>query len=175
MVKRKIKTVSLGVKVPATMQAASSLALDLQSKSNIIEKARLDCEQRISQEKSNLAEFVKPIEIELNSIQDALQLYCEAHREDLTDKGKTQQGDIGSATVKWRKTSKVSIKTKLQSAIIETLKPILPAAVTTKETLNKDVLNVNRLFVEDQRIAGIVFKNYETFTIEMKGSDNAKG
>lgn len=171
----KIKTVSVGVKIPADMQAASSLALNWQRKINNIEKAKLDSEEKQSQEKAKLSKFIKPIEKEAKDIEKALQLYCEAHREKLTDKGKYQHGDIGSATVKWRRTSKVSITKKLQDAVIKTLKPLLPTAVTVKETLNKDVLNVNRLFIEKQEIAGVTFKNYETFTIEMKGKSNEKG
>lgn len=170
----KIKTISVGVKVPADLQKASSLALEWQRKQHIINKAKLDSEERIANEKANLSNFIKPLEEQAFKIEQALQLFCEAHREELTSKGKFQHGDIGSATVKWRKTSKVSIKTKLQDAVIKTLKPLLPAAVTVKETLNKDVLNVNRVFVEKQNIAGITFKNYETFTIEMKGKEDEK-
>lgn len=170
----KMKTVSVGVKIPADKVAASALALDWQKKSNNIEKAKLDSDHRISKEKSDLSEFIKPIEDKIKDIEKALQLYCEAHREELTYEGKYQSGDIGSATVKWRKTSKVSITKKLQDAIIKTLKPLLPTAVTIKETLNKDVLNVNRVFIEKQKIAGVKFKDYETFTIEMKGKDDEK-
>lgn len=101
----------------------------------------------------------------IETLQQGVQTYCEAHRDELTGGGKTKTANLVTGNVLWR-IRPPSVAIRGAEAVIETLKRMgLGKFVRTKEEINKEAI----LNEPDQvrGIAGIsVVSGVEDFVIE---------
>jgi phage host-nuclease inhibitor protein Gam len=106
-----------------------------------------------------------PLLDEIKLLKAGVQSWCEAHRDDLTDGGRTKTGAFVSGTVQWRQRPP-SVSVFGMTDVIENLKRLgLERFVRTKEELNKEaVLNDPEAV---RGIAGLKIKTgVEDFVIE---------
>ena len=76
----------------------------------------------------------------LKHFQDGVQTYCEAHRDALTQNGKTKSGEFVTGSVMWRQ-KPPSVLAKGIDSIIETLNRLgLSRFVRVKNELNKEAI-----------------------------------
>jgi phage host-nuclease inhibitor protein Gam len=100
----------------------------------------------------------------INNLQQGVQTWCEAHRDSLTDGGKTKTANLVTGEVAWRQRPP-SVQVRGSETVIDTLRRMgLGEFVRSKDEVNKEaILN------EPQRVRGIagiaVVTGVEDFTI----------
>ncbi len=107
---------------------------------------------------------LQAIKEQLEPMQDAVQAWCESHRDELTQNGKTKTANFNTGDVQWRQRPP-SVNARGIPAILENLKKLgLIQFIRTKEELNKDaMLNEPELA---KTVAGISIKTgVEDFVI----------
>jgi phage host-nuclease inhibitor protein Gam len=101
-------------------------------------------DQRVATLKAEAEEKAKPWNEEIASCMAAIQAYCEAHRPQLTDEGRTKTVRFGSGEVSWRqRPPSVSFgKTKAEK-VLETIKGLgrrFSAFVRVREEIDKEAM-----------------------------------
>ncbi len=77
---------------------------------------------------------------EIDQLQQGIQSYCEAHRDELTNSGKTKTAGFITGEVQWRQ-NPPSVRVTKADQVIEFLKRIgLGRFVRVKEEVNKDLI-----------------------------------
>lgn len=77
---------------------------------------------------------------QIEVLQDGVQAYCEAHRDDLTNGGKVKTANLVTGEVQWR-INPPSVRITKAEAVIEVLKRLgLGKFVRSKEEINKDAI-----------------------------------
>lgn len=81
-----------------------------------------------------------PLQENLKNLQVAVQTWCEANRDELTQAGKSKSANFDTGTVQWRQRPP-SVAVRGVDAVIDTLNRLgLGRFVRTKEELNKDAI-----------------------------------
>lgn len=98
-----------------------------------------------------------PLQEELKNLTQAVQIYCEANRDELTGGGKSKSAGFITGTVQWRQRPP-SVSVRGIEAVLEALKSFgLTRFIRTKEELNKEaILN------EPSAVASIAGLNIKT-------------
>lgn len=98
-----------------------------------------------------------PLQTQLKQLQQGVQIWCEANRDELTQGGESKTASFITGTVQWRKRPP-SVSARGIKSVIETLKQFgLSRFVRIKEELNKDaILN------EPAAVAGIAGLSIKT-------------
>jgi len=77
---------------------------------------------------------------QIKTLQEGVQGYCEAHRDELTDGGKVKTASLITGEVQWRQRPP-SVSVRGADAVIDTLKRLgLGKFVRTKEEVNKEAI-----------------------------------
>ena len=99
---------------------------------------------------------LQAIKEQLEPMQDAVQAWCESHRDELTQHGRTKTANFNTGDVQWRQRPP-SVNARGIPTILENLKELgLTQFIRTKEELNKDaILNEPELA---KAVAGISIK-----------------
>jgi len=93
-----------------------------------------------------------------------VQAWCEVHRMDLTQGGKTKTVLLPTGEVKWR-TTPPSVSIKGSDAVMQLLREKqLTRFIRTKDEINKEAILADQAAVVG--IAGITIKQVEEFVIE---------
>lgn len=91
----------------------------------------------ITQEYQTLLE---PIKDRIDLLQEGVQAWCEANRDDLTNGGKVKSANLITGEVSWRQ-NPPSVRISKSETVIEMLKRLgLSRFVRTKEEINKDAI-----------------------------------
>lgn len=107
---------------------------------------------------------IEALRAELGVLQQGVQTWCEANREDMTKGGKNKTVNLVTGEVSWRvRPDSVSIKGV--DLVIETLKRLkLGRFIRSKEEINKDAILADKKAVEN--IKGIsIISGKEVFSI----------
>ncbi len=107
---------------------------------------------------------LQAIKEQLEPMQDAVQAWCESHRDELTQNGKTKTANFNTGDIQWRQRPP-SVNARGIPTILENLKKLgLTQFIRVKEELNKDaILNEPDLA---KTVAGISIKTgFEDFII----------
>lgn len=77
---------------------------------------------------------------QIELLQDGVQGYCEAHRDELTNGGKVKSANLITGEVSWRQ-NPPSVRITKSDAVIEMLKRLgLDKFIRSKEEINKDAI-----------------------------------
>lgn len=77
---------------------------------------------------------------QIKTLQDGVQAWCEAHRDELTDAGRVKTANLVTGEVQWRQRPP-SVSVRGAESVIETLKRLgLAKFVRTKEEVNKEAI-----------------------------------
>ncbi|QIW15828.1 host-nuclease inhibitor protein Gam [Pasteurellaceae bacterium RH1A] len=130
------------------------------------EHTRLTTEMndQISATSEKYAPQLEKLKAEMEPLQQAVQDYCEAHRDELTDFGKTKTANFITGEVQWRARPPSALIRGVDS-VLESLKRLgLDRFIRIKEEINKEAL-LNEPDVA-RGIAGVTIKQgVEDFVI----------
>lgn len=114
--------------------------------------------ERYTPQLNRLSEEQKPL-------QDAVQEYCEAHRDELTDFGKTKTANLITGEVSWR-ARPPSVSVRNAEGVMENLQKLgFERFIRTKQEINKEALLAEPDIAKG--IAGITIKQeVEDFVIK---------
>ena len=110
------------------------------------------------------APLINAIKEQLTPKQDAIQAWCESHRDELTQNGKTKTGTFNTGEVQWRQRPP-SVGIRGAESVLESLRTLgLVRFIRTKEEVNKEaMLNEPELAAT---VAGVTIKTgVEDFVI----------
>ena len=83
---------------------------------------------------------LEAVDVRLKTLQGGVQAYCEAHRNELTNDGKTKTANLITGEVQWRQRPP-SVGVRGVEAVIEALKRLgLGKFVRTKEEINREAI-----------------------------------
>ncbi len=103
-------------------------------------RGEADMNDKISQITKDYQPELDMLTQEIEGIQQGVQAYCEAHRDELTDSGKTKTANFVTGEIQWR-ANPPSVRVSKADQVIEFLKRIgLGRFVRTKEEINKDAI-----------------------------------
>ncbi len=86
------------------------------------------------------APILAGIKDEIEPMQQAVQAWCEVHRDELTKNGKTKTGNFNTGEVQWRQRPP-SVAIRGKDSVLECLKKLgLERFIRTKEEPNKDAM-----------------------------------
>lgn len=84
--------------------------------------------------------FLEKLSAQITTLQEGVQGYCEAHRNELTNDGKVKTANLITGEVQWRQRPP-SVSVRGAESVIEALKRLgLGKFVRTKEEINKEAI-----------------------------------
>jgi phage host-nuclease inhibitor protein Gam len=92
-----------------------------------------------------------------------VQLWCEAHRDELTGNGRTKTANLGSGEVAWRMSPKKVVLKGMEAVIALLRERGLPRFIRTKEEVNKEAILLEPEAVRG--LPGIKIEQAEEFVI----------
>lgn len=124
-------------------QTQSDAAADIR-KIGDLQRLALRASTEMNDAIAEITQQFQPVLDELNEriklLQEGVQGYCEAHRDDLTNGGKVKTANLITGEVQWRQRPP-SVSIRGAESVIETLKRLgLPKFVRTKEEVNKEAI-----------------------------------
>lgn len=129
------------------------------------ERARIqaDMNDEMAKIKLRYEEEAKPFSTEIESLSRGVQIWCEAHRNELTRDGKVKFCNFAAGEIKWRmRPPRVTIRAA--ENVLETLRRLnLTRFIRTKEEPNKDAMLAEPDVVSG--LAGVKFEQKEDFVI----------
>lgn len=113
-------------------------------------RAMTEMNDAIAQITQNFQPRIDALNEQLKTLQEGVQAYCEAHRDELTDGGKVKTANFITGEVQWRQRPP-SVSVRGQEAVIDLLKRLgLTAFIRSKEEVNKEaILN------EPEKVRGV--------------------
>ena len=152
------------VAVPKNQNEANKLITKIGVNQRKIEAINQRVNQRIERIKAEAAEKAEVISDEINKDVEGLFAYAEAHRDDLTDSGKTKTVKLPNGELAWRTTPpSVSIR-GIQAAIENFEKLGLSQFVRIKKEVDKEAILREQELVES--IKGISISQKEEFVVK---------
>jgi phage host-nuclease inhibitor protein Gam len=139
------------------------------------ERTRIETEMNdtLAQAKADYETIARPATERIAELAASVQAWCEAHRNELTDGGKTKTATLETGEVKWRMTPG-SVSLRAVDVIIATLKKRgLDRFIRTKEEVNKEAILADPNAVAG--VAGITISQREEFLIEPFETQIAEG
>lgn len=97
-----LKSKKPALAVPQTYSAADELLFRYGSLERQVEYHAVMFAAMVARTKTELEAVLEPIRAEQKTIAAQLQAYADAHREELTDKGKVKSHDMPSGKIGWR-------------------------------------------------------------------------
>jgi len=83
---------------------------------------------------------ITPQQLEMKQLQDGVQSWCEANRDELTENGKTKTAGFVTGNVQWRQRPP-SVLVRGADSVLETLARLgLSRFIRTKEEINKEAI-----------------------------------
>lgn len=129
-----------------------------------IEATAIEQNNQIAEITERFAPKINALQEKIKPIQEAVQAWCESHRDELTQNGKTKTGSFNTGEVQWRQRPP-SVAVRGVASVLENLKTLgLVRFIRTKEEINKEaMLNEAELAAT---VAGITIKKgVEDFVI----------
>lgn len=105
-----------------------------------IARATAEMNDRIAEITAASQPRLEALQEQVATLQQGIQTWCEANRNDLTDGGKVKTANLVTGEVNWRQRPP-SCAIRGADAVIDTLKRLgLPQFVRTKEEINKEAI-----------------------------------
>ena len=129
-----------------------------------LERLAIEQNDQLAAITEKYAPQINAIKEQLTPKQDAIQAWCESHRDELTQNGKTKTGTFNTGEVQWRQRPP-SVGIRGAESVLESLRTLgLVRFIRTKEEVNKEaMLNEPELAAT---VAGVTIKTgVEDFVI----------
>lgn len=110
---------------------------DLQRK---VSRVATDMNDAIAEITAQFQPHLDAVGEQIKTLQDGVQGYCEAHRQELTNDGKVKTANLITGEVQWRQRPP-SVRLSKSEVVLETLARLgLSRFIRTKEEVNKDAI-----------------------------------
>lgn len=167
------------VRVPASRDEATAMLADYGRVMREIEHHETDLNQALADTKQKFLEKTQPLEARAKELFKGLQMFCDAHRAELTGNNKTKTVDLGTGKVTWKwNPAKVThpnieaeqIVARIETKIVELKErgedgALFAAFLRMVTTLDKEAIRKNADLA--RTIPGLkVGRSGETFTVE---------
>ncbi|AJE07771.1 MULTISPECIES: host-nuclease inhibitor Gam family protein [Mannheimia] len=148
-----------------TREEAELMIKELGDKQRELQRLTTAQNDEIADITKRYAEPLQALKEEVEDRQQAIQAYCESHRDELTKNGKQKTGYFNTGEVQWRQ-NPPSVRVLKADQVIENLKLLgLTQFIRTKEEINKDAILLEPETA--QTVAGITIKSgVEEFVIK---------
>lgn len=138
--KTRIKQPAAAFAVPANKDECAEFINQIGNLTREIARLTTAMNDEIAVITDNYTGQFTPIQDRLKNLNQGVQIYCEANRDDLTQGGKSKSGGFITGTVQWRQRPP-SVSVRGVEAVIEALKSFgLTRFIRTKEELNKEAI-----------------------------------
>lgn len=152
------------VVVPKNQNEANKLVTSIGVNQRKIEVINQRVNQRIEKIKAEAAEKAGLISDEINEDVEGLFAYAEAHRDDLTNSGKTKTVKLPNGELSWR-TTPPSVSVRGIQATIEIFEKLgLSQFIRIKKEVDKEAILRERVLVKG--IKGIAISQKEEFVVK---------
>jgi len=165
---KRIKTNAVGP-VPQNREEARDYILRIGKHQNERKRIEATMNDQIQKVKDKYQALAAPHAEQIAELSKGVQVYCEAHRDELTNGGKRKSADLGAGEIQWRtRPPKVSLRNI--PGVIEALKALgLLQFLRTKEEINKEAILAEPDAVE--HVKGISITQGEDFVIKPHESE----
>lgn len=162
MAKTKIET---NKDIPQSRSELNEKIAELGRNERMREKITIEMNEQIAKVKARYADDAKDYDLKIESLQKGISAYCEVHRDELTDNGKTKTVKLPAGTLSWR-VCPPSCRLSKPEAIMESLKSKgLSRFIRIKEEISKDLILADPEAVAS--VKGItIIKGKEELSIE---------
>lgn len=167
MVKAKAMA-AVAVRVPQSREEATAMLAEYGKVMRDIERLETDLNQALADTKHGFVEKSQPLEAEAKDLFKGLQMYCDAHRVELTGNDKSKTVDLGTGKVSWRHNpAKVSLRGKAEDIVARIKAAGVEFAGFLRETVEVDKVAMLRNPNLAKKIDGVKIASAgETFTVE---------
>lgn len=151
--------------IPTNRQDLVDKIAELGRQERMRAKIEVEMNNQITRIKQRYEEEVEPANQAIKMLTSGINAYCEVHRDELTDGGKTKTVNLPSGTISWRKCPPSCKLTKPEDIIALLKKKGLNRFIRIKEEIGKDLILSEQAAVVG--IKGIVImKEKEELAIE---------
>jgi phage host-nuclease inhibitor protein Gam len=160
----RIKSAALAIAVPADKEEASKLIRKIGDLQRDHARVLAQLNDQIGELTERAQPLLDGIKEQISALQQGVQVWCEAHRDDLTAGGKTKTANLITGEVSWRQRPP-SVRISGQDTVIEMLERLgLVRFVRTKKEVNKEAI-----LLEPDAVLGVagisISKGKEDFAI----------
>lgn len=128
------------ISVPQTREIAAADIRKIGDLQRLLQRASADMNDQIASVTADYQPVLDELTDKIKLLQDGVQAYCEAHRDELTDGGKVKTANLITGEVQWRQRPP-SVRVTGADAVIDFLKRMgLGRFVRTKEEINKEAI-----------------------------------
>jgi phage host-nuclease inhibitor protein Gam len=160
---KKIKQDAVKFPVPQTHDQVVEAIAEIGRRQRERDRIQADMNDELARIKERYEEEGKPHADAIRALSDGVHLYCEAHRDELTQGGKTKTANLSSGEIRWRMRPP-SVVLKGIDKIIEALRAFgLARFIRTKEEIDKTAILAEPEAVKNVR--GIRIVQDEDFVI----------
>lgn len=150
MAKARIKTPALDVAVPASKNDCAIQIAELGARMRDLTRLETAMNDAIS---AVTAEYEAPVNVlknRIQTLQTGIQTWCEAHRQELTQNGKTKSGQFTTGQVQWRQRPPSITVRGIEAVLAWLEEKRLDRLIRVKREINKDAL------LNEPEVAGAV-------------------
>ncbi|HAE37693.1 MAG TPA: host-nuclease inhibitor protein Gam [Candidatus Riflebacteria bacterium] len=126
--------------IPKTRQELVDQIAELGRQERMRNKIENEMNEAITKLKKRYEEEAEPCNQKIKAIVNGVEAYCEVHRDELTDGGKTKTVTLPSGTLSWRKCPPSCRITKPEDVIAMLKKKGLSRFIRVKEEISKDLI-----------------------------------
>ncbi len=160
---RRVKQEAVYVPVPQSREETATAIAEIGRHQRERDRIQADMNDELTAIKERYEREAAPHLAAIQTHAHGVQLWCEAHRAELTQEGKVKTAQLATGEVKWR-TRPPSVSVRGVEAVLETLKKLgLARFVRTKEELNKEAILAEPEAI--QGIRGVTIGQGEDFVI----------
>lgn len=159
----RIKTDTFAVRYQGRDEVESAIK-EIGDLNREIERLAIEQNDKLAAITEEYAPLINAVKETLKPKQEAVQAWCESHRDELTKDGKTKTGQFNTGEVQWRQRPP-SVGIRGTESVLESLRTLgLDRFIRTKEEVNKEaMLNEPELAAT---VAGVTIKTgIEDFVI----------
>lgn len=162
--KTRIKTDAVQHPVPQTRDEVIAAIATIGGQQRERDRIQATMNDELAAVRERYEAEAKPFADKISALTKGVQLYCEAHRQQLTRDGKVKNHTFASGEVKWRMRPK-SVVLRGGDAIIDALKSLkLARFIRVKEEVNKDAILADPEAVAG--VKGISIRQTEDFVVQ---------
>lgn len=162
----RVKREALQARVPADRDEVSDAIYRIGENQREVQRLQAELSERVAAIKAEYELRAQPFNDEIRALADAVHVYCEAHRGELTNDGKVKFARFASGEINWRM-SPPKVVTK-RGISVETLLELLKGRGLGRLIRTKEELNKEAILMEPEAIAGmreIAIEQAEQFAI----------
>ncbi len=161
--KTRVKQQSPEFPVPQTRDQVVHAIAEIGIRQRDRERLEVAMNDELAVIKQRYEEAAAPHIEAIKLLSQGVQIWCEAHRKELTDDGKTKTATLGSGTVAWRMNPPKVVLKGIENILAAFKKLGLDRFIRTKEEVNKEAILVEPEAVK--AVPGIKIEQNEEFVI----------